>query len=201
MTGSAHPARLGTAVTLAALLIGAAAPTPARAYALEGQIWANRQTNFSYVVPGANSGAFTAALFQALVDWNQTSAFKYKGVRQSADPCASSGRNGAGFGAKACGQAFGSGVLAVTFTTFTSSNRFVHAGTVFNSNVNFSVYGGALKPNATDFRRVAVHEMGHALGMAHENNPNIPAIMAPFVSNIQKPTADDIAGVRAMYGR
>jgi hypothetical protein len=36
--------------------------------------------------------------------------------------------------------------------------------------------------------------------MAHENNSSIPAIMAPTISNIEKPQTDDIRGTRAMYG-
>ena len=42
--------------------------------------------------------------------------------------------------------------------------------------------------------------MGHALGLGHENNRNIPAIMQPLVSNTARPTADDVKGIRALYG-
>ena len=52
-----------------------------------------------------------------------------------------------------------------------------------------------------DFRRVAVHELGHALGLTHEDD--VPAIMATNQrtgNTIVKPQADDIAGVQALYG-
>jgi predicted Zn-dependent protease len=189
---------LTASVMLALLATATFASRPAHAYALEGPKWGVR-AYFRYVIPG-RAAAFSTAFKQAMIDWNQVSKFKYVGEDSSANPCANTGPNGGGFGANACGQAFGSGVLAVTFYNFTSANQMTHAGTVFNAHVVFSVYSGALKPNTTDFRRVAVHELGHALGLDHETNPNIPAIMAPVISNIEKPQPDDIAGARALYG-
>jgi predicted Zn-dependent protease len=188
------------AAVLAALMIAPVCGRTAHAYSLEGPKWPTLKENFRYVIPGANSATFSAAFRQAMIDWNQVSKFKYFGVDSSANPCLQSGPNGGALMPTACGQAFGSGVLAITFYNFDGSNRMTHAGTAFNSHVDFSVYSGALRANTTDFRRVAIHELGHALGLAHENNPNIPAIMSPTISNIQKPQPDDIDGARALYG-
>jgi hypothetical protein len=193
--------RVATVLVLAALMVVPVGSRPASAYALEGPKWGTFKENFRYVIPGANSAAFSAAFRQAMIDWNQVSKFKYFGVNSHANPCLHSGPNGGQLMPTDCGTAFGSGVLAITSFDFDpSTNRMTHAGTAFNSHVNFSVYSGALRPNTMDFRRVAVHELGHALGLGHENNPNIPAIMAPLISNIEKPQADDIRGARALYG-
>jgi hypothetical protein len=197
MTANLH--RAGAMLALS-LMAGLSAAQPAQAYSLEGPIWANHRTNFWYAVGGAPSGAFSTALRQALAEWNPLSAFKYVPTNKFSNPCNSSGPNGAAMRPTACGRAFGSGVLGITMYSFTSGNRFIHAGTVFNSRASFGIYDGPLRSGSTDFRRVATHEMGHALGMGHENNSNIPAIMQPFISNTDRPTADDRAGIRAMYG-
>jgi len=188
-------AKIARAALLLALVPGL---VPVRGYVLEGQKWPQPKTSFASVVPGRSS-AFTNAMKQAMADWTNATTFTYVPLNQSAGPCKSSGTNGVGFSQNACGRAFGSTTLAVTISYYTGGTKFVHAGTVFNANKNFSVYSGNLRQGSTDFRRVAVHELGHALGLDHETQSGVRSIMTPFVGNIEKPQPDDIAGVKKLY--
>ena len=50
----------------------------------------------------------------------------------------------------------------------------------------------------TDLFTVALHEAGHALGLGHSADPG--AVMYPYYRFATGLTADDIAGIRALYG-
>jgi len=50
----------------------------------------------------------------------------------------------------------------------------------------------------TDLFTVALHEAGHALGLAHVDNP--ASVMYPYYRLGAKIAADDIAGIQSLYG-
>jgi Matrixin len=52
--------------------------------------------------------------------------------------------------------------------------------------------------SSIDLFSVALHEAGHALGLAHTGNPN--DVMYPYYKQTTGLSADDIAGVQALYG-
>jgi len=56
-------------------------------------------------------------------------------------------------------------------------------------------------PNGFDIETVALHEIGHTLGLLHSDDPN--AVMAPTVAdNLLKRRLgrDDLVGIRRLYG-
>ncbi|MEM7547762.1 MAG: matrixin family metalloprotease [Pseudomonadota bacterium] len=50
----------------------------------------------------------------------------------------------------------------------------------------------------TDFRTVAIHEIGHSIGLDHISG--ITAIMNPRIGAVASPQADDIDGITQVYG-
>ena len=173
---------------IALILISA----PVRSYETSGSRWPSASTVFAVSIPG-----WDQAFESALGSWKTASGFEYEIRRgQYGDPCVSSATvNGVAFSGTICGTNFGSSTLAVARSvSIFGTKRFV--GISFNSAKPWSIYSGPLR-FSVDFRRVAVHELGHALGLSHEDGS--PAIMSAVIGDIESPTADDAAGVWAIY--
>lgn len=120
------------------------------------------------------------------------------------DPCGPQpgsgelGVNGVDFAPDNCGDTvFGFGTIAVARTYYTPAGLLLHANIVFDENAHFDVFTGPLTGGRIDFRRVAVHEIGHLLGLGHTFET--PAIMEPIASSVEEPEPDDVAGISFIY--
>ncbi len=191
----------------------------AQAYVLDGAKWPDGQTTFNVDITlnGAAASPSGKTWNQAFIDaaneWNANSQFVYTvDTSNPSHPCAGVDsypqdgfRNGAAFFDKVCNEAenvqddFGSQVLAVTvsYTYVSTPDEKVETDIFFNNGESWDIYDGNLQ-NRFDFQRIALHELGHALGLGHENTN--PAMMQPTVSNTYTLMSDDIAGVGALYG-
>jgi sugar lactone lactonase YvrE len=107
------------------------------------------------------------------------------------------------FASSVYGRSFDANVLAVT-TVWSRGNQRTEADTIFNTKWTWDSYRGSKHTGTVDIQRVAIHELGHNLGLDHpdEATPpqSVPAIMNSHISNIDAPTSDDIAGAQSLYG-
>ncbi len=115
--------------------------------------------------------------------------------------------NSVAFSSTVFGDAFGSGVLAVTTYWTQSGGVLTEADVLFNTAQSFNSYRGNLQFDSqgraiADLRRVFLHELGHALGLDHpdEAGQSVDAVMNSVVSDTALLTPDDIAGIRSLYG-
>lgn len=172
-------------------------PSLANAYQLSGQKWESNTTVFHSTVDSQNS-VWSNAFIAALGEWNGLSNFTFSWDTANYNPCQDDGENGVGFSSSICGSSFGATTLAVTMSRYrVPGNTYIESDIVFNSAKNWSTYSGPLQLEI-DFKRVAVHELGHALGLDHEDSQ--VSIMNSIVNLVETPQADDIAGLRAIYG-
>jgi hypothetical protein len=158
------------------------------------------------------------ALARAAQQWTDNTPFTFFVDSSYRDPCngystsgsgedfpsgAGDGINGADFSSTVCGNAYGGSVLAVTLV-YTESNLLggfdiVEADMVFNSNTRFDIYDGPLvdQSRGVDFGRVALHEMGHVIGLSHEQSS--ASIMRATIGNLSTLQPDDIEGATTLY--
>lgn len=198
-----------------ALSLGAL-PRQADAYALEGPKWpASTVVTFQLELGNAprtlldGNTSWNTAAAPALSAWNpeiQRAQFTY--VNNSTAPVQSGDNvNSIVFATTLPdGSSFGSSTLAVTYYRY-SGTTMTEADIIFNSNQNFDSYRGALKFGSNgyaigDIRRVLIHELGHALGLAHPDGAGqtVVAIMNSVISNQETLSNDDIAGSQSLYG-
>ncbi len=181
-----------------------------RAYVLEGEKWTLDRTVVMQLSLGENrtlsdgSTSFNQVAQAALNIWNQYLVhLKFSSVNNSPVPVASSDDEmSVAFADTIFGDTFGSNTLAVT-TISSRSNVTEETDTLFNTAFDWDSYRGALRNGVEDFRRVAIHEFGHTLGLDHPDQAkpvqHVSAIMNSRESNIELPQTDDINGVQSLY--
>ena len=151
--------------------------------------------------PADSTGDLNAAAVEAMALWNA----KLQRVRLAAVPLEGeawyvNGRSELFFDRRVFDKTWPSGVVAVTATT-EDRGVVVETDIIFNASWRWSVYRGPPQSTPVDVRRVAVHELGHLLGLDHPDQAGqtVTAIMNSRVGAVEAPTADDEAGVRGLY--
>src|SRR5438105_1043929 len=200
--------KCGTFAATAAMLtlaLGVFEPRNVSAYVLEGPKWPNGSTPVMQLELG-NPGrtlldgntSWNTAVAPALDTWNQTvGRMQFGRVMDSTAAVASGDRvNSMAFSSTVFGQSFGSSTLAVTYYSYSGSTM-LEADILFNNAQSWDSYRGSLR-SSQDIQRVALHELGHALGLAHSSVAS--AIMNPYISSSYTLSSDDIAGAQSLYG-
>ncbi len=103
------------------------------------------------------------------------------------------------------GDKFGASTLAVALTN-SAGSRTDEVDVLFNTAMRFNSYRGVYAIfnglSYFDLHRIALHELGHVLGLDHpdEHGQTVDAIMNANVSQLYTLQADDVAGAVALYG-
>jgi hypothetical protein len=91
----------------------------------------------------------------------------------------------------------------VFFFLADAPNQTVECDMRFNSTVNWYTGTGTPAADQFDWWSAATHEMGHCLGLGHEDRINPPPVMRstlPMGTAIRQLTPDDVAGRDSIYG-
>jgi len=190
-------------------LVAAVCATPgARGYEIGYPYYDSIVDMYVNIIGTSPSGVrWNAAFAEAAARWGGAWDIRIDVFNQYSDPCAGTApltvndpRNGVALRDDLCGFAFDEDTLAVTLRTIQlhTDAATVEADIVFNDTVVWDVYDGPLRPGPPDFRRVATHELGHVIGLEHEDD--VPALMNSAISGIYAPNDDDQNGVSALYG-
>jgi len=178
-------------------------------------VWKQNQVSFN---PNFG-GRFDSSARDVLAAWNAVGTrLQWQLGTHPGDPCNDNDTiNSGGWRGTLCnGSGFGD-VLAVTARSYQriGNGLYYHIDTDIVvddgsiDNRQWDIYSGALKQNSSgsafiyDFRRVLLHELGHAAGLDHPDDVTPPqdvvAIMNAKTSNIDRLQPDDQLGLVTIY--
>ena len=201
--------RLLASVVVALAVIAAASQTT-DGFATLGSRWARGNITMRLQLAGGaglsdGSANFNDATNNALGIWNQ-----YLNRSRFAGEAGSAGRGGDGdgvnqifFDSNYYGRSFGRDTLAITTRWTLNDTQRVEGDIVFNNAFSWDSYRGSVRSNGVkDMRRVALHELGHVLGLDHpdELGQSVTALMNSIIGNLDTLADDDIAGAQSLYG-
>ena len=154
----------------------------------------------STLIDGSNYNTSAQAAAQT---WNDVIGnLKFQSQLSAAAAATDHNRlNEMAFAADIFGKAFSDTTLAIT-TTWYSGNQRTESDIVFSTKWTWDSYRGAKRTGIVDLQRVAIHELGHSLGLDHpdEDAQTVNAVMNSHVSSIDTITSDDTDGAQNLYG-
>lgn len=151
------------------------------------------------LIDGSN---YSTSVQAAMQSWNELlGATQFQSTITSGTPSDGNRINEIAFGSNVFGRAFEGNTVAVT-TTWSRGNERTEGDIIFNSGRTWDSYRGNTRSGVVDIRRVALHELGHALGLDHPDQAGqvVTAIMNSTTSNLDALSADDTTGGQNLYG-
>jgi hypothetical protein len=157
------------------------------------------------LIDGTN---FSTSFLAAMEAWNpHLGTIQFQGTIATGTPGENNRTNEVAFAPRVFDREFGENVVAVA-TTWHIGNERTQCDIIFNSTRNWDSYRGATRrqgnDNLLDLRRVALHELGHALGLDHPDEAGQTITPTPIMNsragNTDSLTNDDIAGAQQLYG-
>ena len=148
------------------------------------------------------SAADALAIWNGYLDFIDISSVSAPSVPQASGD----GVNSVFFSSTILGDAFDDSTIAITILNTTDDPKVTAEGDVIVNNAfRYDSYRGPQQSDASgdiiDFHRVVVHEFGHVLGLDHqERDPPGQSLMEPFISDLDHLGADDVGGIRSLYG-